>query len=116
MATAKDNRKPASKGGMDWGSSVRPSVVQRPADTSSDEPHIPWSLLIAVFVLCLVLVIALPIMGVMYMDMNNATNAALAEIKKMKQLRLRILQEQVQKPSGAIDVDRDTTETADTRQ
>ena len=60
--------------------------------------------------------IALPVMGVMYMDMNNATNAALAEIKKMKQLRLRILQEQVQKPSGAIDVDRDTTETADTRQ
>jgi len=38
-----------------------------------------------------VLVIALPVMGVMYMDMNNATNAALQEVRKMKELRLKIL-------------------------
>jgi hypothetical protein len=38
-----------------------------------------------------VLVIALPVMGVMYMDMNNATNAALHEVRKMKELRLKIL-------------------------
>jgi hypothetical protein len=40
-----------------------------------------------------VLVIALPVMGVMYMDMNNATNAALQEVRKMKELRLKILME-----------------------
>lgn len=62
------------------------------------------------------LVIALPVMGIMYMDMNNATNAALREIRKMKELRLRILQERVQKPSGAFDADREPTETADPRQ
>lgn len=60
--------------------------------------------------------IALPVMGVMYMDMNNATNMALHEIRKMKELRLRILQERVQKPSGAIDVDREPAETTDPRQ
>ena len=35
--------------------------------------------------------IALPVMGIMYMDMNNATNYALQEAKKMKKLRLEIL-------------------------
>jgi hypothetical protein len=40
-----------------------------------------------------VLVIALPVMGIMYMDMNNATNAAMQEIQKMKELRLKILME-----------------------
>lgn len=39
------------------------------------------------------LVIVLPVMGVMYLDMNNATNAALREVHKMKELRLEILKE-----------------------
>ena len=62
-------------------------------DIDSDERDIPWSLLIAVITLCFVLVIALPVMGVMYMDMNNATNAALQEVKKMRELRAKILME-----------------------
>jgi len=36
-------------------------------------------------------VLALPVMGVMYMDMNNATNAAMEEIRKMRELRAKIL-------------------------
>jgi hypothetical protein len=40
-----------------------------------------------------VLVIALPVMGVMYLDMNNATIAANEEIRKMKELRLKLLTE-----------------------
>jgi hypothetical protein len=40
-----------------------------------------------------VLVIALPVMGVMYMDMNNATIAAMEEVKKMRELRAKILME-----------------------
>jgi hypothetical protein len=40
-----------------------------------------------------VLVIALPIMGIMYMDMNNATAKAMEEIKKMRELRAKILME-----------------------
>ena len=39
------------------------------------------------------LVVALPVMGLMYMDMNNATNAAMQEIKKMRELRAKILME-----------------------
>jgi len=41
--------------------------------------------------MCIVLVVALPVMGIMYLDMNNATNAAMQEIKKMRELRAKIL-------------------------
>ena len=37
------------------------------------------------------MIVALPVMGIMYMDMNNATNAAMQEIKKMRELRAKIL-------------------------
>jgi hypothetical protein len=40
-----------------------------------------------------VLVIALPVMGIMYVDMNNATAAAMQEVKKMRELRAKILME-----------------------
>jgi hypothetical protein len=60
-------------------------------DTNQNEPHIPWSLLITVLVLCIVLVLVLPVMGIAYMDMNNATIAAMEEIRKMRELRAKIL-------------------------
>jgi len=43
--------------------------------------------------MCIVLIVALPVMGIMYMDMNNATNVAMEEIKKMRELRAKILLE-----------------------
>jgi hypothetical protein len=38
-------------------------------------------------------VLALPIMGIMYMDMNNATAKAMEEVKKMRELRAKIIME-----------------------
>jgi len=40
-----------------------------------------------------VLVIALPVMGVMYMDMNNALRRAEEETRKMKDLRIKVVRE-----------------------
>ena len=37
--------------------------------------------------------IALPVMGIMYVDMNNAMYKAAEETRKMKELRLKILLE-----------------------
>lgn len=93
MATGKNKK--ADKGTTDirFSSVVRNPVVPMANDNDKDERDIPWSLLVALLVLCLVLVIALPVMGLMYMDMNNATNAAMAEIKKMRELRAKILTE-----------------------
>jgi hypothetical protein len=38
-------------------------------------------------------VIALPVMGIMYMDMNNATIKAMDEVKKIRELRAKIIME-----------------------
>jgi hypothetical protein len=78
---------------MGWSNPFRRSVVRRSVSSDSNEPDVPWSLLIAVVVLCFVLVIALPVMGVMYMDMNNALYRAAEETRKMKDLRLKVLRE-----------------------
>jgi len=91
MATGKYKKKAQGTTNVSDRGSVHNIVVHMGNDTDKDEPHIPWSLLIAVLVLCLVLVIALPIMGVMYVDMNNATIAAMQEVKKMRELRAKIL-------------------------
>lgn len=60
-------------------------------------------------VLCLVLVIVLPVMGMMYGDMNRATDAALVETEKMKLLRLKILRERLkdQQDRGTFETDND---------
>ena len=78
---------------MGWSNPFRRGVVRRSVSTSSNESDVPWSLLVAVVVLCFVLVIALPVMGVMYMDMNNALYRAAEETRKMKDLRLKVLRE-----------------------
>ena len=93
MATGKGKKENKGTTDIRFSSNVRTSMVPMGNDTNKDERHIPWSLLVAVLVLCLVLVVALPIMGIMYMDMNNATNAAMQEIKKMRELRAKILME-----------------------
>ena len=78
---------------MGWRNPFRRGVVRRSSNPSSDEPDVPWALLVAVLVLCVVLVIALPVMGVMYMDMNNALYRAAEETRKMKELRIKIIRE-----------------------
>ena len=78
---------------MGWGNPFARGVVRRSANTDPDESHVPWSLLIAVVVLCFVLIIALPVMGIMYVDMNNAMYKAAEETRKMKELRLKVLRE-----------------------
>jgi len=93
MATGKYKKKNRGADDVNSRGRVHNIVVSMANDTSKDERDVPWSLLIAVIVLCFVLVIALPIMGVMYMDMNNATAMAMEEARKMRELRVKILLE-----------------------
>jgi hypothetical protein len=44
-------------------------------------------------VVCLILVVGIPALAIMYGDMNNATANAMEEVRKMKELRLKILTE-----------------------
>jgi hypothetical protein len=59
-------------------------------DKKRDDENIPWSLLITVMAVLLTFFIALPLMAFMYWDMYNATQAAVVEVKKMKELRRQI--------------------------
>jgi hypothetical protein len=93
MATGKYKKKAQGTTNVSDRGRVHNIVVSMGNDTNKDESHVPWSLLIAVVVLCFVLVIALPIMGIMYMDMNNATARAMEEVKKMRELRAKIMLE-----------------------
>ena len=93
MATGKFKKKNRGADDVNRSGGVHNVVVRMANDTDKDERDVPWSLLIAVVVLCFVLVIALPVMGIMYMDMNNATIKAMEEVKKMRELRAKILME-----------------------
>ena len=91
MATGKYKKKNCGADDINRGGRIHNVVVRMGDDTNKNESDVPWSLLIAVVVLCFVLVIALPVMGIMYMDMYNATAAAMEEVKKMRELRAKIL-------------------------
>ena len=91
MATGKYKKKNRGADDVNSSGSFHTSVVSMGNDNDKDEPHIPFTLLIALLVMCIVLIVALPVMGIMYMDMNNATNAAMQEIKKMRELRAKIM-------------------------
>ena len=91
MATGKYKKKNRGTDDINNRGSVHNIVVPMANDTPENEPHIPFTLLLTILVLCIVLVIALPVMGVMYMDMNNATAMAMEEARKMRELRTKIL-------------------------
>lgn len=93
MATGKDKKADRKSTDFSFRSSVRDSVVPMGDDSNKDEPHVSWTVFFAVIVVCLVLVVVIPALGVMYMDMNNATIKAMEEIKKMRELRAKILLE-----------------------
>lgn len=77
---------------MVWRGSVRDIVANQRPDTDKDEQDsIPWVLLICLLAMVLVLAIAIPLVGIVLMDANNATNAAITEIRKMRELRAKIL-------------------------
>ena len=55
-----------------------------------DDENIPWSLLITVMAVLLTFFIVMPILAFMYYDMYFATQAAVHEVRKMKELRREI--------------------------
>ena len=54
---------------------------------------VPWTLLITLIAVLLTFFIVMPVLGYMYLDMYHATNAAVIEVRKMKELRRQIIQE-----------------------
>ncbi len=64
-------------------------------DKKRDDENVPWSLLITVLAVLLTFFIVMPVLAFMYYDMYNATQAAVSEVKKMKELGREILEERM---------------------
>ena len=91
MATSKNNKPAKSSGNMDWGNSVRPSVDVGRNNSNKDESDVSLTLVLCLAIMALTFVIAIPLLGMAYLDMHNATQIAVQEIKKMRDLRAKIL-------------------------
>jgi hypothetical protein len=55
-----------------------------------DDENVPWSLIVVVMAVLLMFFIIMPILAFMYYDMYYATQAAVYEVKKMRELRKEI--------------------------
>ena len=59
-------------------------------DKKRDDENVPWSLIVVVMSVLLMFFIIMPILAFMYYDMYFATQAAVAEVRKMRELRKEI--------------------------
>jgi flagellar biosynthesis protein FliP len=64
-------------------------------DKKHDYENVPWSLIVVVLAVVLMFFIVMPILAFMYYDMYYATQAAVHEVRKMKELRKEILIERM---------------------
>ena len=55
-----------------------------------DDENVPWSLIVVVLAVLLTFFIVMPILAFMYYDMYYATQAAVHEVRKMRELRREI--------------------------
>ncbi len=84
---------------MVWRNPFRRGVAPRRSDSNSGESDVSFAIVLCVLIMALTFVIIIPMMGIMYMDMWNATNAAVYEVKKMSELRRQLLRERSTEPN-----------------
>ena len=93
MATQKKNSGNQVKGGMGLGSGIRSYMGSGNTVANNekrDDENVPWSLIVVVLTVVLMFFIVMPILAFMYYDMYFATQAAVHEVRKMRELRKEI--------------------------
>ena len=80
---------------MVWRNPFRRSVVPKRPASSSGESDVSFALVLCVLVMALTFVVVLPVLGVMYMDLNNARVAVEMEIRAIRDLRKQIINERI---------------------
>lgn len=91
MATQKGGKPSKSSSNMDWRDPVRSSVDVGRSDPPKDESDVSIIIVLCIAIMALTFVVAIPILGIAWMDMQNATTAAVQEIKKMRTLRAEMI-------------------------
>lgn len=59
-------------------------------DKKRDTEDVPWALIVVVLAVLLMFFIVMPVLAFMYYDMYYATQAAVTEVRKMRELRKEI--------------------------
>ncbi len=93
MATQKKNSGNQGKTNVDFSRGLRSSVgsgANVADDKKRDDENVPWSLIVVVLAVLLTFFIVMPILAFMYYDMYYATQAAIHEVRKMRELRKEI--------------------------
>ena len=93
MATQKKNSGSQGKSGMDFSSRFRSGVGSGTNVANNEKRNsedVPWSLIVVVMTVLLMFFIIMPILAFMYYDMYYATQAAVHEVRKMRELRKEI--------------------------
>jgi hypothetical protein len=95
---------------MVWRGSVREPMVNKPPNTDKDEQdNVHWVLLICLISMVLTLALALPLVGLAIMDANNATNAAIIEVDRMRRIRKLMMRELEEKNANSEPTEAVTT-------
>lgn len=76
---------------MVWGNIFRRNVAPRRTVSSKGESDVSLIVVLCVAIMALTFVVVIPIMGVMYMDLNNARVAVEMEIKALRELRKKMI-------------------------
>jgi len=98
MATQKKNSGNQGKANVDFSRGFRSGVgsgANVADDKKRDDENVPWSLIVVVLAVLLTFFIVMPVLAFMYYDMYYATQAAVHEVKKMRELRREILEERL---------------------
>jgi hypothetical protein len=91
MATQKGGKPAKGAGNMDWSNPVRNSVDVGRSNSDKDESDVSIVIVLCLAIMAFTFVVAIPLLGMAYLDMHNATTAAVQEIKKMRELRLKMM-------------------------
>ena len=92
MATSKNNKSAKGSGNLDWRDPVRNGVDVGRNNSNKDESDVSLTLVLCLAIMALTFVVAIPLLGMAYLDMHNATQAAIYEVRKMRELRAKILE------------------------
>ena len=95
---------------MVWRGSVLNIMANKRPDNDKDEQdNIPWVLLICLVSMVLMMCVALPLIGLAIMDANNATNAAIIEVDRMRRIRKLMMRELEEKNANPEPIETTTT-------
>lgn len=91
MATQKGNKPSKGAGNMDWSNPVRNGMDVGRSNSNKNESDVSIIIVLCLAIMALTFVVAIPLLGIAYAEMTAMTDIAAHEIKKMRELRAKML-------------------------